>query len=486
MAEITDPNVLSQLEGKEVTDPTVLSQLEGKPYPGVPFSAPELIGPMKGFVGNVLSDIPKTAMDFMQLANPQTWEGMGNIIKGAVSKLPPTAQQALMGLNYDISQLKGKDQYLDNFKNELVKQFGSWDAFLNTLYERPIATGTILTGLVRGVTGIAGKAGEFFNLGGLTKGAATVGKVATAADPFNIGQFITGKAIEKAPQALTPERFAQSAAKYPKGEGWPILRRQNTAEAQLERNIYPTLGSYEKNWQKITEIGDKVQGVVDTYAAKGESIPVREIWKKFDELKDYYKNSPNPQPYLDTIQEFENGFNLSKSTIGKGPNAAIPLDQAYKTKQWVYEQMGKRYESAIPPGITADLNMAVADGIREHMANRYPEIANLLKEEHTRLEVEKAIRGAVKRIPDKDLIGLGGPLKIVASSVATGRLSPGAWAWIAETAPIKTAIGKTLYELRKKSLMTPAMTTARQGALGLSLTGQSADMRDLAEFNVGR
>lgn len=465
----------------EETDPKLLSQLEEKPYPGVPFNT-DLVTPMKGFVGNVLADIPKTAMDFMQMANPRTWEGMGNIIKGAISTMTPSVQQVLMGLNYDISQLKGKDQYLDNFKNELVKQFGSWDTFLNTLYERPIATGTLITGLIRGVAGVAGKAGNLFNLSSLTKGATTVGEVATAVDPFNIGQWLTGKGIEKAPQALTPERFAQSAAKYPKGEGWPVYRRQNVAEAQLERNIYPTLGSYEKNWQKITEIGDKVQGLVDTYATRGDVIPVKIVWNKFEELRNYYKNSPNPQPYLDIIQEFENGFTLSKSVIGRGPNAVFPIDQGYKTKQWVYEQMGKRYESSIPPGITADLNMAVADGIREHMAGRYPEIATLLKEEHTRLEVEKAIRGAVKRIPDKDLIGLGGPLKIVASSVATGRLSPGAWAWIAETAPIKTAIGKTLYELRKKSLMTPAMTTARQGALGLSLTGQSANMRDLAEY----
>ncbi len=409
----------------------------------------------KGFLSETVSNIPSSAFEYGKnivegIKHPiDTLSALAKTLKGFDVKLRRAEGQTIAGTPEETEA----EQYADHYGKMMVDRYGSPENIVATAQKDPVGFLSDLSTVFTGTGGIASKIGPISKVG---KTVSTIGKTV---EPINLAKKATGLGLNFIPKGAKwgPEGLYQSALKMPKSEKWGVERRLKAAETGLEERVLPTVKGYEKLWDKITTISDEVKSKVNEWGKKGEVIQVDDVLKELDELRARYMNKPTPQPYLDALQEFENQFRLAHSTSKKG---GIPIDKAYDIKQEVYRSMQKKYNSPVPPPVNPAMEMSVAKGIRQEMEKLHPEELAILKREGKLLDLENAIVGAVRRIPDRDLIGIGTPIK-VGVGAATGHFSLGALASLIDNPYVKSAVAIFLNEVRKGKI-SPTMTTARQ------------------------
>jgi hypothetical protein len=96
----------------------------------------------------------------------------------------------------------------------------------------------------------------------------------------------------------------------------------------------------------------------------------------------------------------------------------IPLDEAQRIKQRTYTKLRKSYgelKSAEFEGYKA-----LARGLKEELAAAFPEIGTMNAAESRLLGLEPALERAVRRIANRELLGIGTPIAATAAHAATG------------------------------------------------------------------
>lgn len=272
--------------------------------------------------------------------------------------------------------------------NQFYKdRYGSIEGFRDAITKDPVGVMADMSIAL----GVAGK---------MSKTAKTFSQ---AVDPTNVA----------AKTALTPvkvvakadKKLYQSAIKMPQKVGRKQLTpmdRAQIAATGLENGIVPNKSGYVKLLDKMDDVNSQISKSIRVAGKAGEKIKTTEIVKSLDDMKDFYKNTFDPKPFLDQIDELKQGV---ISTHGD----AIPLVRAQKIKQNTYRLLRKQYGEM--KSVAIEGQKQLARGVKEEIARLHPEIDALNKTDTALIQLEEVIGKAVNRITNRDIMGIGIPAK---------------------------------------------------------------------------
>lgn len=206
----------------------------------------------------------------------------------------------------------------------------------------------------------------------------------------------------------------ERATKYPTTLK-PEVRYRNI-ETQLNEGITPYPKGLEKSNKIIADINTEVQGRINQFHNQGKTVPMgtdllgrRGVLDPSIEYaqktipKEAFPTKPTNQ-IADTITEF---------ATGKPENIAIRDAQNYKQSinaelNDFYKALGSSPDKAtlMSRKWTMKTKEKIANGLREQIAEVFPEITSMNKRESALLELNKSLYREVNRIAQHDLLSL--------------------------------------------------------------------------------
>lgn len=393
-------------------------------------------------VGGAISNTPRSAKRFIKdLVSPflspvQTAKAVGSLGKGVAQKFIPGEQE--------------DEKIVDALGQMLKERYGGVENLKRTLAEDPVGAvgdiATILTGggaLVKGL-GTLGK------VGGVARAGETVSKIGKALEPATAAtKSIKGVAQKIIPEGLPSELF-QSAAKF--STAIPQADRVKLAQTALDNRITPTLKGLDKTREKINKFNDEITVLIDTATEAGEKIPVNRLFAEFGELKKTISSEPLTRKRQ--IGNVAREINKNFKDLGK---KTLTPKEAQQLKQAVYRETEGFYNSVKNSPAKIQAKQAVAKAAKDAIEEIFPEVKQLNKQEGALIELRKQLEKSASRISNRDLIGIGTPIKGVAGGAAAGL--PGVAGGLAlglfDTPQVKAKLAIVLNSLKKKGVALP-------------------------------
>jgi hypothetical protein len=117
---------------------------------------------------------------------------------------------------------------------------------------------------------------------------------------------------------------------------------------------------------------------------------------------------------------------MDAGTPAKPPTPAPPMNaaDAQSMKQGTYQVLRGKYGEQGSASVEAQ--KALARGLKEEIANQFPEINNLNAQESKLFDLQPALERAVNRVANHQLIGIGTPVAGAAAEAVTGSSGAGA------------------------------------------------------------
>jgi hypothetical protein len=123
---------------------------------------------------------------------------------------------------------------------------------------------------------------------------------------------------------------------------------------------------------------------------------------------------------------------MDAGTPAKPPQPAPPMGAAaaQRMKQGTYQVLKGKYGEQGSAAVEAQ--KALARGLKEEIANQFPEISGLNAAESKLLNLQPVLERAVNRISNHQIIGIGTPVAGAATSAVTGSTTLGKVAMVAK------------------------------------------------------
>jgi len=351
-----------------------------------------------------LQNAPSSALNFGKaVASPfihplDTLRGINQMATGAKTKI--------MGGEPDQNTAA-----LDALRQMLAERYGGYENIKRTLATDPVGAladaSTVLTGgggLAARLPGMAGKVGQV---------AANVGRMA---EPVNLAkQVAVGGAQAMLPKKL-PMRWYESAVKPPAPtKGFTREQQLEALQTGLDHGILPTQKGVRKVDEIINSLNDQIMGKIDEGAAAGLRIDTGQVVQGLDHAYGYFGNLPGADEYIGQI-------NAIRDSVLK--RKYIPIKEAQEIKQKIGTLIRKEYGKL--SSATVEANKGIAYGIKTEIAEIFPEITNLNRQESLMLRLEPIIEKAAARLQKRDLMGIGTPIAGAAGGILTGSGKAGA------------------------------------------------------------
>jgi hypothetical protein len=401
-----------------------------------------LYGAAKG-LGTMVSNVPQSGAKVVQ------------DVVGAVASPVQTAK-GLMELATANPAVWGK--VIENYK----QRYGSLENFSNTAIQDPVGTGLDISTLATGAGGAARM------IPGLAKTGQVARGVGLATEPWNAFKQVVGRGTAAAIPESVPQRLYQSAIKPSTvlGQG----ERTSMLETGLKEGILPTKAGLEKLQDTIIGINSEIGDKIVAGAKSGQAVDASAVVARLDDLYNgFYKNAPNASDYLSDIEKIKQKFIDNHG----GP---IPLDTAQEIKKTIYAINRKAYGELST--VAKESNKALARGLKEEIAGIFPEINALNARESALINLEGAIERAVGRIGNRDLVGIGTPIKGTAFGTLTGSHQAGMLAAllgsVIDTPAIKAALAVALKKAKGGSI-DPGWFKTRIATYQASKLGQQGE-----------
>lgn len=216
----------------------------------------------------------------------------------------------------------------------------------------------------------------------------------------------------------TPEAAYESALK-PSTALSPV-ERSAVVKTGLEQGIPISKGGIEKLGGKIDSLN---QAIKDEIAAD-PNRPINTVGslRNLDSVRSKFGNQVTPQPDLAEISAVENNFlnNPKIKPQGSGPSpGSLPASEAQAMKSGTYKALGDKAYGEVK-GASIEAQKSLARGLKEEIANQFPEIAKLNADESRLLDLQPVLERAVNRISNHQAIGIGTPVAGAAAKAVTG------------------------------------------------------------------
>ena len=294
------------------------------------------------------------------------------------------------------------------------------------------------------------------SLAGNVLGGAAAGEVAGAVAPP-----LTGVAGNVAGRMTllgkTPEEAYTSALKP--STVIPEAQRAGIVQSGLQNEIPVSKAGAEKLGDLIDDLNSKIKSTIAS--DPNRPIDPNIVAKAADVTKAKFTNQVNAQPDLDAIeavkQQFlkEQGGTPATAVSPAQPAPTMGVADAQAMKQGTYRVLAGKYGEQGSASVEAQ--KALARGLKEEIANQFPEINGLNAEESKLLDLQPVLERAVNRISNHQAIGIGTPIAGTAVKALTGNTGAGIVATVLKSVLDNPAVKSRLAIAVSKSSNVPIL-----------------------------
>jgi len=448
--------------------------------------------------GTMVSNIPKSAREFASnIAQPflhpvDTAENVGNLGKGVIDKLARIMVAALpndfveagnqlnnwlvdIGLpmkrvaeNKEDMQFEN-EKYADAMGQFFKDRYGTMANFKKTAMKDPV-------GVLADASMVLTSGGAVVSkLPGLNKVGQVVQKAGMAVEPLNAAKNAIVTGIAKATSKSKPVEWFESSAKF--STTFPKAKRQSMAKTALDHGIVPTAKGLDKLDALVSDLNNRITVLIDDATKAGKTIPKKAIYRHLKEARQKIGGvRSGADKNLTQINKVAKEFNLQLQKIKK---SKLTPNELQEIKTSFYDDINfdaKQLRSQ--KGVDAG-RKAIARAAKESIEG-VADVKGVNKQIGDLLELKKPLGKASGRIENRDIIGIGPPIKIGAAGAAGGDIGAGVGllASIFENPHVKARMAVKMKQLQDAGIINMvdnnlAATLAHYGLL------QSSRLEDL-------
>lgn len=276
---------------------------------------------------------------------------------------------------------------VDEFKN----RYGSIENFKQSLAEDPAFV-------------FADAAALLAPVGKLT-GLKALEKIGGSLEPLNIVKNSLALPFKLIPEKVPISQY-QSAVKF----GTTLSRNKldRITKIALDEKIMPTAKGLKRLRNKINDYNTRVTSLINESSNKGVKLNIKNLYKGLDSIKEEFAMMS------DEPLKWDSAFNVMKKNLKrhlKSGEYRTP-QQIQSLKQSIYKELKTFYEKNKASPAKVELRQAVARNARKMLEEIIPEIKQLNKDEGALLELWDTLEQKANRITNRDLIGIGLPVKM--------------------------------------------------------------------------
>jgi len=332
-------------------------------------------------------------------------------------------------------------------------RYGSVDNFKRTLMEDPIGTladaSMVLTAGGTAAATLPGKAGQVGRM---------VQKVGMGTEPINIaktGAKAAGRGIAKMIPKSTPVSMYESSAKF--STTIPEARRIAMAETALKHGIIPTTGGLAKTERLLGELGTKIDDLIQTATAQGKTIPKGAIYRHLKATRRQLGGTRlEAGRHLRQVDRVAKELDLQLRGLKKSSLTPAELQTFKKSAYDAIDYDAAKMQSRLG---TDEARRAMARAAKESIEDVAPGISDLNRKygelrQLTKYKRQNPLARSAARIENRDLIGIGAPIKIGVGGTVGGPqgAAAGVIASLLENPKWKARAAVMLHDLQKKGM----------------------------------
>jgi hypothetical protein len=241
--------------------------------------------------------------------------------------------------------------------------------------------------------------------------ASSTGKAVVEGASMEMGGQLIGAGMQKVGQyfAKLAPKWYESALKIPPSV--PKEIRDKAVQTGIKGEYLPNDQGLAKLQGDIDSTNKQISSAINQLGKAGKKIDTDSVLKRLDQLKDFYKNAPDPTPYMKQIEDIKAG-------ILKYRGGSIPTNEAQDIKKTIYALNKKHYGEM--KGLEVESNKAIARGLKEEIVKQNPVIGELNEKDSALINLEEVLERAVKRIRNYDVVKFGDTVAAVVGAAAGG------------------------------------------------------------------
>lgn len=410
---------------------------------------------------SAFQNIPRSTYEYgkgiaSSLIHPvETAKAVGKMALGAGEKLVPGEQE--------------NEQVFDAVVNHYKTRYGSVDGFKQALAKDPVGIIADISTVLTGSGGAANIIGKASGISKVAQAGSLISKMGATMEPLNIAKGIAALPIRLVPESFPISQY-QSAVKF----GTTLSQKERDAVTKTAidaaNQIMPTSKGMEKLREQIDNLNSIVSEKVSAVSASGKRLNVDDLFKGVEDLVDTMKAaSDEPRMWDKALSAKKKEW---QRMLDLGPDRTP--EQIQKVKTQIYKELEGYYEKFKATPAKVEIRKTIARNAREMIETVIPEIKGLNKREGALIELWDAVETKANRITNRDLIGIGLPVKMGTGS-GIGYMFGGAEGAAAGTAlgfvlgvydtpQVKAKLAIVTNRLRQKGVdISPAKAFARLG-----------------------
>jgi len=180
----------------------------------------------------------------------------------------------------------------------------------------------------------------------------------------------------------------------------------------LENKIPISESGVRKLDSLVSDLNSKISDTIKAGDTEGATVNKYKVASRLGETAEKFKTQVTPESDLNAVGEAGNEFLRNQPT-------EIPAAKAQEIKQGTYKQLKAKAYGELKSA-AVESQKALARGIKEELAEQFPEIADLNAKESKLLGLDNALETAVNRVRNRNLFSLGGKILLGAGAGAFG------------------------------------------------------------------
>lgn len=386
----------------------------------------ETIKSVGRFSKNFPKDIKDVAVGTLNmLKHPvQTATSISALANGVVSKMLPD------------NPSPENEKLVDGLIKSFSDKYGSLEQLKTTFETKPAEfmsdVGMVmnLAGGATRLTGMAGtkivppsgKGSKFFKQ--LTTTGEAITKAGQKFEPLTaLGKVASG--VRKSLPAQTAANLLYRRAIRLKKMA-PSMKKRLT-KAGLDAAILPSRRGLDKLWDNIMALDGEFEKRVIPASARGETIRTTQLFKHLDDLETSLALDPQANTLIKELKQM-------KQVFVKSHGKTIDLKKAQDMKKAIHKKLKKNWDKS--GELVTQFNQGIAEGIREELISKYPELRAVGLKEGDLIGLVPEIEAAIHRLDGRKILGLKDEFAGLVTGLATS--SPGVGIAVGVTSAVLT------------------------------------------------
>ena len=340
----------------------------------------------------------------------------------------------------DKETIEKYEQFKKQFKNS---SYGSLENFADYIEKNPVQAQADMAMLLSGAGGAAKLAGAK-NIGEAVMKAGAL--VEPLAAPIRAGRFSAKTLI---PSSFAKKLYASSAKMQ---TVMNPVERDALAQKLLDADVKLNLKGFTKLSNDFESLWRGVDDKIDEYVNTGpnQKVTVDDLLKNLDDLDERAKNIGYPK-LVDNIKDrFRRGHDSG------GAPKQLDMRTVNRIKRDLYNELNKKY-TAQTNAIADKVRMKIAHNAMETIEQLIPGVVPDNKTAAAYKELMGAIEKGVNRIENRDLLGLGLPVRTGVGAIASREMGLseraggiiGLILGVIDTPSVKSRVALRLNKLKK-------------------------------------